>query len=285
MIPTTPMARLLEWLGVAAVALMLLFARVDTAGAQTAALPAATDAPLMQLGTGDELKFQVFGQPDMDATLYIADDGSVTIPLAGNVKITGLSLQEAGIRLETALRNGNFLLNPHVTLTVLQSRSQRVSVLGEVKSPGRYTVDSSTTLFDLLAQAGGVNADGATTIYLIRPDETGKISRFPINLRGLSNNKFDMPVDSLKSGDSVYVPKADQFYIFGEVGKAGQYSIEPDMNVLQAIAKAGGISQRGSLNRVEIKRRIGEKKYKTFSASVTEVVQADDVIQIKESIF
>ncbi len=252
-----------------------------------AQVPAAAEqnAPLLQLGVGDELKFEVFGQQDMNATLYVADDGSVTIPLAGTVSISGLSPTQAATKLEQALKDGNYLVNPHVTLTVTQTRSQRVSVLGEVRGPGRYTIDSSTTIFDLLAQAGGLNPDGADTIYILRPAADGLVERFPISLRGLSNNQFKLPVDTLKSGDSVYVPRAEQFYIFGEINKPGMLSLEPEMNVLQAIAKAGGVNQRGSMSRIEIKRRVSDKKYRTFSASLTDTVQADDVIQIKESIF
>jgi polysaccharide export outer membrane protein len=275
-----------SWLLVRLVVVSCLFAaQPNVAAAQTPSPTAQVDTPLLQLGAGDEIKFQVFGQSDMDSSLYIADDGSVTIPLAGAVKIGGLSPTEAASRMEKALRDGNYLVNPHVTLSVVQTRSQRVSVLGEVGSPGRYAIDSSTTVFDLLAQAGGIKADGASTIYVLREGEKGVINRYPINLRGFSSNKVDLPFERLRGGDSLFVPKADQFYIFGEISKSGVYSIEPDMNVLQAIAKAGGITQRGSMNRIEIKRRIGDKKYKVISGSITDVVQADDVIQVKESIF
>ncbi len=116
---------------------------------------AKSDVPLVQLGIGDEVRFQVYGQPDMDSVLNVADDGNVTIPLAGAVKVAELSLSEAAVQMEKAVQAGDYLVKPHVTLTILQSRSQRVSVLGEVKSPGRYPVDSGTTIFDLLAQAGG----------------------------------------------------------------------------------------------------------------------------------
>jgi polysaccharide export outer membrane protein len=254
--------------------------------APTAAAPASkTDAPLVQLGVGDEVRFQVYGQPDMDSVLNVSDDGSVTIPLAGSVKIAGLSLSDAAIQMEKALKAGGFLVSPHVTLTVTQSRSQRVSVLGEVKAPGRYVIDSGTTVFDLLAQAGGITPNGATRIFLIRQSSEGNVTRYPINLRGLDSSNFSLPVETLRAGDSIYVPVADHFYVQGEVSKPGQYSIEPDMTLLQAIIKAGGITPRGSSNRISIKRRVKENKYKTFSADMSEVIQPDDVIEVKESIF
>jgi len=243
------------------------------------------ETPLVQLGIGDEIRFQVYGQGDMDSVLNVTDDGTVTIPLAGVVKVAGLSLSEAATAMESTLQAGGYLVRPHVTLTVLQSRSQRVSVLGEVKTPGRYAVDSGTTIFDLLAQAGGVTANGAARIILIRPDKDGKKISYPINLRGLDRPDFALPVETLRAGDSIYVPAADHFYIQGEVSRPGQYSIEPDMTLLQAIVKAGGITPRGSSNRISIKRHLKDKKYKTFSADMSELIEADDVIEVKESIF
>ncbi|HVY23293.1 MAG TPA: polysaccharide biosynthesis/export family protein [Steroidobacteraceae bacterium] len=264
---------------------LLFMCRLLLAAAPPGAQPGAkSDAPLVQLGIGDEVRFQVYGQPDMDTVLTVADDGNVTIPLAGPVQVSGLSLSEAATQMEQSLKKGGYLVNPHVTLTVMQSRSQRVSVLGEVRTPGRYVIDSGTTIFDLLAQAGGITPNGASRIYLIREGQDGKVARYPINLRGLDSSNFSLPVETLRAGDSIYVPAADHFYIQGEVTKPGQYTIDPDMTLLQAIVKAGGITQRGSSNRVTIKRHIKDK-YKTFSASMSEQIQPDDVIEVKESIF
>jgi len=244
-----------------------------------------TDAPLVQLGVGDEIRFQVYGQTDMDSVLNVSDNGTVTIPLAGTVKVAGLSLSDAATQMEKALQDGGYLVRPHVTLTVIQSRSQRVSVLGEVKSPGRYTVDSGTTIFDLLAQAGGVTQNASYRIFLIRPNSDGNKVSYPINLRGLDNPNFSLPVETLRAGDSIYVPAAEHFYIYGEVTHPGQYAIEPDMTLLQAIVKAGGITPRGSSSRISIKRHLKDKKYKTFSPDMSQAIEPDDVIEVKESIF
>lgn len=275
----------LQRMGQQLVGAALLACLLLSTQAHAQAQPAAADVPLVRIGKGDEMKFEVYGQQDMNTVLLVSDDGKVTIPLAGAVEVEGLSPAEAAMRLEKALRDGQYLVNPHVTLTVVQSRSQRISVLGEVRTPGRYPVDSSTSIFDLLALAGGVTPNGASTVYLLRPDSKGGVSRYPVNLRGLDNERFKLPVDVLQAGDSIYVPRADQFYIFGEIAKPGMYSIEPDMTLLQAIAKAGGVTPRGSMSRIEIKRRVEGKKDKTFSANVSEQIKPDDVIEIKESFF
>jgi polysaccharide export outer membrane protein len=256
-------------------------------GAADAAPAGAADAatPLLQLGAGDSVTIQVYGQPDMGATVYVSDDGSIPVALVGSVQVAGLSPAQAGLRIEKALRDGKFLVNPHVTLIVTQSRSQRVSVLGQVGTPGRYPIESNTSIFDLLAQAGGVKDDGADVVYLLRPDKDGKETRYPINLKLMVNGGPPAQTERLKGGDTVFVPRADQFYIYGEVAQPGKYKVEPGMTIVQAIARAGGVTLRGSQNRVEIKRHKSDGSYQTTKAKLGEAVQPDDVIRVKESIF
>jgi polysaccharide export outer membrane protein len=240
--------------------------------------------PLLQLGPGDTLAIQVYGQPDMSSTVYVGDDGSVAVPLAGSVPVSGLSPAQAGARIEAALKNGHILVDPHVTVTVTQTRSQRVSVLGQVGTPGRYAIESNTSIFDLLAQAGGVTATGSDVIYIIR-QENGKENRYPVDLKGLASGAGAIPTIALKGGDSVFVPKAEQFSIFGEVQTPGRYRVEPGMTVIEAIAKAGGVTLRGSARRVDIKRKLPDGSYSTVKAKFGDLVQPEDVIQVKESIF
>jgi polysaccharide export outer membrane protein len=259
----------------------------DTAAADPVPMPADAElgkTPIMQLGPGDSITIQVYGQPDMGSTLYVGDDGVISVPLAGKVQVAGLSPAQASSRIENALKTGKILVDPHVSITVATSRSQRVSVLGQVNTPGRIPIDSTTTIFDLLAQAGGVSATGSDVIYIIRHDKDGRETRLPVDLRTLANGGT-MPDVVLKGGDSVFVPKAEQFSIAGEVSTPGRYRIEGNMTVVEAIARAGGITQRGSARRVEIKRKGPNGAYTSFKAKSGEPIQPDDIIQVKESIF
>jgi polysaccharide biosynthesis/export protein len=244
-----------------------------------------TASRLIQLGPGDSVNIQVYGQPDMSSTVYISDDGTIPVPLAGPVQVAGLSPSEASQRIEKALSDGHYLVGPQVTLTVVLSRSQRVSVLGQVSKPGLYPIESKTTIFDLLAEAGGALETGSDVIFLLRPDATGTVQRYPISLKGLDDAKKSIPTQSLRGGDSVFVPRAEQFYIYGEVTSPNKYRVEPDMTVVQAIARAGGITPRGSERRVDIKRLSGKGTYVTIKAKLNDLVKADDVIHVKESIF
>ena len=252
-----------------------------------AGVPAAANAvgPLTPLGPGDSVTMHVFGQPDMDSVLGVADDGSIRVPLAGSVQVGGLSPESAARRVEKAFTDGGFFIDPHVTLTVTQSLSQRVSVLGEVKTPGRYPVDAKTSIIDLLAQAGGETEFASDTVYVLRADATGTVKRFPVSVKGLVGSGPLTPTQLLRAGDSVYVPRAEQFFILGEVQKPAMYKLEPNLTVIQAISVAGGVTPKGSDRRVEIKRVGKNGEQVVIKAHANDLVQPDDVIRVKESIF
>jgi polysaccharide export outer membrane protein len=248
---------------------------------------AAAGHALVELGVGDTIKVDVFGRPELDTTTYVADDGTIRLPLAGSVAVRGLSPNDAGRKIESAYQAGQFLVNPHVTVNVVTSRSQRVSVLGEVHAPGRYPIESNTTVLDLLAQVGGVTDKGADQIYILRADSTGQLQRMPVDLKGTMDGNVGAPavLQTLRGGDSIIVPPAPKFFISGEVKAPAAYRVESGMTVVQAIARAGGITEKGSARRVSIKRKNPNGGYTVISGKSEEKIQPDDLITVKERIF
>lgn len=241
--------------------------------------------PVIKLAVGDTVTMDVYGKPELRTTTYVADEGTILVPLAGPVIIAGLSPNQAAARIAKALKDGEFLVNPQVTVSVDKSVSQQISVLGEVGKAGRYAVDANTTILDLLAQAGGRTEAGGDEIYLFRPDANGVMTRITIPLDSLDKPDAEIPNIRFKGGDTVYVPKGGKFYIQGEVVQPSQYRLEPNMTVVDAIARAGGITRRGSASRVEIKRRMADGHYEIIHPKPTDRVRADDQIRVKESIF
>ena len=254
------------------------------ASAPSAPATAAVPGPMLALGVGDSVSVQVYGRPELTITTYVADDGSIPVPLAGRVPVAGLAPADAAERIASAYRDAKFLVDPQVTVLLLQSRSQLVSVLGAVARPGRYVIEANGTVMDLLAQAGGVAENGARVVYLMRPGADGKVERSVLDLNGLSREGVPLPSTTLRGGDSVFVPQADHFYVYGEVQSPNMYRLEPGMTVEQAISRSGGVTARGSRKRIELRRREGEA-YVTRAGELAELVRADDVIRIKERIF
>lgn len=250
-------------------------------------IPADIDSagPTLTLSAGDSVSMQVYGRPELAMVTSVAEDGTITVPLAGSIAVVDLTPTKAAQRVAAAFRKGGFLVDPQVTLSLAQSRGNQVSVLGAVRTPGRFVIEPRATVVDVLAQAGGIADNGASMVVLLRPDKTGKVTRYAIDLKNLGRGKMAVPTLALRGGDSLFVPPADQFYILGEVRVPNMYRLEPGMTVVMAISRGGGITPRGSSSRIEIKRRKPDGSYATSSADLEDTLQADDVVRVKERIF
>jgi len=167
---------------------------------------------------------------------------------------------------------------------VTQSHSQKISVLGEVGQAGRYVIDSHTSILDVLAQAGGAKESAANVVYIVRSDADGNTVRIPVDISGKAGSDA-MAGTRLRGGDTLLVPKADRFFVYGEVAKAGEYSLDHEMTVLQAIVEAGGVTPRGSIGRVEVRRKAADGKQLVVRSRLDDRVQPGDEIRVKERIF
>ena len=226
-----------------------------------------------KLGVGDAVRVTVFQQPDLTTESRVSEQGTIAMPLVGEVKLEGLSVNEAASRIAEALKRGKFLLNPQVNVALTTLRSRQVSVLGMVTRPGRYALDeTSSQLADVIAAAGGVMPTGSEVVMVKRD---GKDLKVPLLGKGFQ----------LKGGETIYVERAPVFYIYGEVTRAGAYRLEPDMTVMQALAAGGGVTPRGSDRRLKLRRAKDDGKIVETDASLQDKLKADDVIYVKESLF
>src|SRR5258706_10887308 len=138
---------------------------------------------------------------------------------------------------------------------------------------------------DVVARAGGISETGADVVYLLHPGKDGEVARIAVNLKGLNRAAVPLPKLSVHGGDSIFVPPAEQFYVYGEVHAPNMYRLEPGMTGEQALSRSGGITDKGSRRRIELRRRASDGTYATRSVELAEAVQADDVIRVKGRIF
>lgn len=237
------------------------------------------------LGPGDSVRITVFQNPDLSSETRISDRGSIVFPLVGEVKLSGLTVAEAGSRIAEQLKRGNFIVNPQVTVAVIQVRSRLVYVLGEVIRPGTYPLeDSSTRLTDILTLAGGVSATGGNIVTVVLT-RNGKSEKREIDVPAMfrSGNLSENIV--VENGDTLYVQRAPVFYIYGEVQHAGVYRLEPNMVVMQALSLGGGLTARGSEKKISIQRRMANGKFARLEARLTDAINVDDIIYVSESLF
>ena len=240
---------------------------------------------LESLGTGDSVRITVFRNPDLTTEARINERGTILFPMIGEVRATGRTPSQLSQEIADKLRRGGFVVNPEVTTSVAQINSRQVSVLGNVTRPGRYPLDSTTArVTDLIAAAGGIAATGSDQITLVTL-RNGQPSKQEIDL-GAMIRMGDLSKNvELQPGDTIYVGRAPQVYIYGEVQRGGAYRVEKDMTVMQAIALGGGITPRGTTRGLEIHRRNGDGQVHRINARLTDTVQVDDVIYVKESLF
>jgi len=244
-----------------------------------------------RLGPGDVVRIAVYGQNDLGTVARIGNSGEITFPLIGEVTIGGLSTRQAENEIAGLLAQRNIVKDPQVTVFVEQRQSSQrdtVTILGQVKSPGRF---ASETLYEggaanvvgLLALAGGVT-DSAADHLIVTRKEGGQQKKYVVDLVALLKDGDLAQNYSLLAGDVVFVPRMDVFYVYGEVRNPGRFRLERDMTVMQSIAVSGGLTPRASEKDVTLKRREGDK-IASRSVQLTEVLKPDDVLYVKESIF
>lgn len=234
-----------------------------------------------RVGAGDLLRVSVFDHAELAGDFRVSETGNITFPLLGQVPVAGMSTRDVESMLNRSLASGGFVQEPQITVLVVDFESQKVSVMGQVAKPGQYALTASEHVLDVLAQAGGViNLSAADDATLIRKDGS-KVSVDLIRMFQ-GDPSQNSPVTA---GDTLYVPRAPQFYVYGEVQHPGIYRLERRMTVSQAISAAGGLTPNGSEHWTVVKRRDGTGTEHKVSVSSADYLQADDVLLVKESLF
>ena len=259
-------------------------------GAQPAPVPEASVVPegmegrVETLGPGDAVRITVFRNPELTTDTKVSERGTITMPLIGEVSIAGMSSVQASKLIADKLRSGKFVVNPEVQVAATQVNSRQVSVLGNVNKPGRYPLDTATgKLTDLLALAGGVAPGGSDQVTLVQT-RGGKTATTNVDLPSMLRDGDLSKNFELQAGDTIFVHRAPQVYIYGEVQKGGAYRLEKDMTVMQVLAMGGGLTPRGTQRGIRIERKEGEST-RQIDAKLTDRVRGDDVIYVRESLF
>lgn len=252
--------------------------------AQTVSPPAAA-AEQYRLALGDTIRISVFQSPDLSLEARITEAGVISYPLLGSVSLSGLTVAEAEQRIANGLRTGNFVKQPQVSITVVQARGNQVSVLGQVGRPGRYPLETGEVrLSDILATAGGVAATGSEVIVVVGT-RNGQAFRAEVDLPtvfGANRRSADL---LLLNGDVIWVERAPTIYMYGEVQRPGAMRLERSMTVMQALASAGGLTQRGTARGLRVSRKDASGVLREIEPAMTDVLRADDVVFVRESVF
>ena len=237
------------------------------------------------LSPGDILKITVYKSPELSVDARVSEAGAIGFPLIGSVPVSGLTLAGTERKIAQMLKDGGFVLNPQVNVLLTLSVGNQVAVLGEVNKPGRYPIEGAGGhVSGMLASAGGISAAGSDVVVLTGT-RGGAPYRREIDVVKMSQSGSSADDPELSGGDTLFVNRAPQFYIYGQVQRPGNYRVEKGMTVLQALATGGGITGKGTSRGVVLHRRDATGKVKDSKVSLDADVQDQDVLYVKESLF
>lgn len=166
----------------------------------------STSAETYVLRPQDGLVFRIVGEPDTDTEARVAGDGSVTLPFIGNIRLAGMTVQEARVHL-TELYDRDYFVNPQIQLLVTYYAERRVQVLGEVNRPGFVVIppEEQMTLLQAIAGAGGfTRLANQRDVQIKRTNARGETETFRINVADVLRGTGSQDVAILK-GDTVVV--------------------------------------------------------------------------------
>lgn len=283
--------------------LSLLVTLAALASGQTAAAaqPAAPQFPVpaaatYQIGPSDVLGIKVFEEPALSGEYNVDSDGTITFPFIGRMNVSGKTVKDIEVEITAALR-ADYVRRAQVSVDITQYRSRAIYVLGEVRAPGKYTIEGQVTLLEVIAKAGSVTPTAGPIITVLRyrdgiaaaamaalepalPGDPRGAELLRISYEDLKEGRLKANI-LLQDGDTIFVPAADRFYVSGFVKTPGMFVLTPGLTVQQAISLAGGLTERGSSRGIKISRKVNGKDVE-IRVGMSDLVKPNDTIKVRQ---
>jgi polysaccharide export outer membrane protein len=246
-----------------------------------------------RIGARDLLEIRVFGQDKLTTTARVAADGKITFPMLGEVSADGLTAFELERRMAQLLER--YFKNPQVSVLIKEHQSRQVSILGAVVRTTSVELVGRTTLLQAITTAGGITKDAAGGIVITRTNDDGTTRPIKIRIEDLMSDPQNNVL--LEPGDIVYV-QVDQettIYVTGQVKSPGALKVMESRipTLTQALAQAGGFTDRARGGKVLIRRREENGEEKVFEIDANDIyrgkkkdfpLRGNDVIFVPETI-
>jgi polysaccharide export outer membrane protein len=238
------------------------------------ALDAAAVEPALhegyRIGPNDVIRIQVFGEDDLTLESTVSGEGKINYPLLGVLQVGGQTIGDLQKDLTTRLASG-YLRQPKVSVSIVRHRNFYVG--GEVKTPGGYPYQEGLTVQKAITMAGGLTEKSdKADIKVTRPSSTG------VDTVSAEAGTLIMP------DDLIVVAQSQKFYVNGEVKKPGEYPYEKGLTVHKAITMAGGFTDKASMKRVKVLRRINSDE-QTLEIALDAPVLPQDIIVVRQRFF
>lgn len=243
-----------------------------------AVAPAPVDSSYL-LGFGDIVEVSLVGRADFGSRARVSTDGTILLPLIGQVRASERTVIELSEDVRQALIKGGFYADPIVRADVISISSRYVTVLGNVGSPGLLPLDRNYRLSEILARVGGGNAEAADYVLLTKPGATSAQRYYLAKLA--AGGVGEDPL--VQSGDKIFIPSAQDelLYVSGEVKTPGGIPVTNGLTFRMALAKSGGVTENGSEKKLKVVRDGKPLK----KVKLDDLVKAGDIATIGERLF
>ena len=249
-----------------------------------------------RIGPRDVVSIEVFEEEELSGDFTVNEDGTIRLPLVGNVQAEGLTEDGFAVRLKEILEEG-LLQRASVSVEVLEFRSRPISVLGAVRQPGGLNFPGRVTLIEAITAAGGLTEGHGASVHVLRRAPNGLIDQVTVPVEALlvrADPAVNLP---LFTNDLVNVPAAADVtvYLLGELASPGAITFKSTdrVTLLAALARAGGLSERAS-SKLRIQRPGPDGKMTEIVVRYKRILAGEepdpalrdgDVVVVKESFF
>jgi polysaccharide export outer membrane protein len=246
---------------------------------------------LYKVGPNDVIQIKVIGHEHLDTTVTVAADGSITFPYIGTVYIKGMTLSQVTEEITKRLKEG-YIRYPVVTAFLVRSLSTKIFTYGELRVRGELPYEDDMTLLRALSTAGGITEDGIYGAIKLKRKEKGKYVESYIGTKQEIENteKGNLP---MQVDDILIVERNKTFFIYGEVGRTGEFVLEKDMTVTRALSVAGGVREDGLYGKVKLRRKQEDGTYKDIEIDLKGtiegqgegdvLIQPDDILIVERN--
>lgn len=226
------------------------------------------------IASGDLLDIEVFATPELSGKVRVDQNGRVTLPLGVVVDVQGLSVSAASDAVVRQLKESQLMLNPSVSISVVQYAAAGVTILGEVRSPGVYTLLGAHSLYDAIAIAGGPSINEGADIKISHPDDPDH----PISVH-VSGTDYsaDLKKTSISPGDTIVVSKAEVVYVVGDVVRNGSYPISAGLplTIMQLLSLANGVNRTAALSKASIVRPAPDGSVTVINLNLDKILKVE----------
>lgn len=204
------------------------------------------------IGTGDKLEISVFRNSDLDVSPQVDTLGNISFPLLGSTKVTGLTPYQLRDKITEGLRK--YITNPMVTVTVSTYQSQKITVMGEVESPGVLLIEKPMPISELISKVSGFTEDAnKDNITVLRKDGKGSRHIINVDVRKMLEEGDTTQNILICKDDIIYVSKdIRKITVLGEVNSPGTVDVKERLGILEIIAKVGGFADNANKNNIII---------------------------------